>query len=169
MNVNMKMMATGTCAAADKQTTCNLDLSKCPYPDPQNMTCESQCQACNRIKSGNYPSQWNKADFTDPSTGQFVNCDYLCAAGPICQDKFHVDCAQRVEGKNQSCCKNGGCSGQACAYNPVAASKKWCDYIHGLQGGECDIYCWAYDDANGTRTCQDNGDINLDVTCSFKS
>ena len=167
LNVNMKMFSTGTCGDFDKLTTCNLDLSKCPYPDIQNGTCPSQCQACNRIRSGQFPSIWNKNDFIDPSTGNMVDCNLICAAGPICQDRFHVECAQRVEGSNQNCCKTGECGGKNCRYNPVIASKKWCDYIHGLNGGQCDIYCWAYDDAKGTRACRNDGNINLDVTCSF--
>ena len=166
LNVNMRMFSTGTCADFDKQTTCNLDLHQCPYPDKDNKTCVSQCQACNRIREGDYPTYWNKNDFIDPSTGEFVNCNLLCAAG-LCEDHLHLQCAQRVEGKNQACCKTGECGGESCKYDPVVASKKWCDYIHGLQGGECDIYCWAYDDAKGTRACGLNGNINLDITCSF--
>jgi len=166
VNVNMKMTSLGTCDEKDKSTVCNVNLAQCPYPDHENQTCESQCQACNRIVSGKYPSYWDKNDFTDPSTGQFVNCSFLCAAGAICQDKFHLDCAQRVEGNTQECCKSGQCSGATCQFPPVKASKKWCDFIHGKDGGRCDIYCWAYDDGMGTRACGKDGDLLLDVTCS---
>lgn len=168
LNVNMKMFSTGTCSEFDKKTECNLDLKSCPYPDKLNRSCPSQCQACNRIASGDYPKEWDILDFIDPSTGNFVNCKLLCAAEPgHCEDRYHEECAQRVEGKNSECCKLGICKTQNCEFEPVKASKKWCDYIHGELGGECDIYCWAYDDAKGTRACGYNGNINLDVTCSF--
>lgn len=170
LNVNMKMFSTGKCAEFDKKTECNLDLKKCPYPDKVNKSCPSQCQACNRIASGEYPKEWNLLDFIDPSTGTFVDCKLLCAAAPgHCEDRYHEECSQRVEGKYSECCRLGICKTQNCDYEPVTASKKWCDYIHGNLGGECDIYCWAYDDAKGTRACGYDGHINIDVTCSFNN
>ena len=169
--------------AGGESNKCTLDFSQCPFKDPySNNICLSQCQACNKLDhemAKTDPAYRNqkildwKNDFTDPKTGQLVNCEYLCAveSDKKCEDKYHRACSALVEGKYHTCCRNPShpeCRdfsetdrATICSVEPLPASRKWSKY---LDDNNCGIYSWAYDDFKSLKRAKTKGPIKLTVT-----